>query len=361
MTRPRVLALAAVATAAALVTTLLFVVSGESVADPSSARCNDPAVTFGVPKRLSDHQDVAVRFSCAGATLAGTLALPSGPGPHPAAVWVHASGEAGRLTYSGAPLVRALVDAGVAVLSYDKRGVGASQGRCCPGDSGHFNLLAADADGALHALTTRKDIDPDRLGFIGASQAGWVVPLAVARADRPVRFTALADAPVVSHGQEQLYSRLTGEEGGHPSGLPDDSVLRRVRQEGPSGFQPLPFLREMTGAGLWLYGGRDRSQPTALDLEVLARLHGTGHQFTTRVFSDADHGLLDVPPTDLQALPTLVGWVRQTVSNTALGVEAAGGPAATLAAFRQVQTSTKVVVSLDGDVRSTPGFPHDRG
>jgi pimeloyl-ACP methyl ester carboxylesterase len=212
--------------------------------------------------------------------------------------------------------VRALVHADVAVLSYDKRGVGASQGRCCPGDSGHFNLLAADADGALQALATRPDIDPDRLGFIGASQAGWVVPLAIARADRPVRFTALVDAPVVSHGQEQLYSRLTGEEGEHPSGLPNHTLLRMVRQAGPSGFQPLPFLQGMTSAELWLYGGHDRSQPTALDLEVLARLRATGHDITTRVFPDADHGLLDVPPTDPNALPTLIDWVRQTVNTT---------------------------------------------
>ena len=315
MTRTLALALAAAATATALIASLLAL-GDRSLADPSSARCNAPVVRFGTAQRLPDYQQVAVHFTCNGAALAGTLTLPTGPGPHPAAVWVHASGEASRLTYKGAPLVRALVNAGVAVLSYDKRGVGASQGRCCPGDSGHFNLLAADADGALHALATRKDIDPDRLGFIGASQAGWVVPLAVVRADRPVRFTALADAPVVSHGQEQLYSHLTGEEGGHPSGLPNHTVLRRVRQAGPSGFQPLPFLQGMTAPGLWLFGGRDLSQPTALDLEVLARLRATGHDFTTRVFPDADHGLLDVPPTDSQALPTLVGWVRQTVNTT---------------------------------------------
>jgi uncharacterized protein len=315
MTRTLALALAAAATATALIASLLAL-GDRSLADPSSARCNAPVVRFGTAQRLPDYQQVAVHFTCNGAVLAGTLTLPTGPGPPPAAVWVHASGEAGRLTYAGAPLVRALVDAGVAVLSYDKRGVGASQGRCCPGDSGHFNLLAADADGALHALATRPDIDPDRLGFIGGSQAGWVVPLAVVRADRPVRFTALADAPVVSHGQEQLYSRLTGEEGGHPSGLPGHTVLRRVRQAGPSGFQPLPFLQGMTGPGLWLFGGRDLSQPTALDLEVLARLRATGHDFTTRVFPDADHGLLDVPPTDSQALPTLVGWVRHTVNTT---------------------------------------------
>jgi pimeloyl-ACP methyl ester carboxylesterase len=308
------LAIAAATTLAGMLAALTVALGDRSVADPSSARCNAPAVRFRSAHRLPDHQEVAVRFTCNGATLAGTLALPTGPGPHPAAVWVHGSGEASRLTYSGTPLVQALVQAGVAVLSYDKRGVGASQGKCCPGDSGHFNLLAADAAGALQALATRRDIDPERLGFIGASQAGWVVPLAVVRADRPVRFTVLADAPVVSHGQEQLYSRLTGEEGDHPSGLPNHTVLRRVRQAGPSGFQPLPFLQGMTGAGLWLYGGHDRSQPTALDLEVLARLRATGHDITTRVFPGADHGLLDVPPTDQQALPTLIDWVHRTVT-----------------------------------------------
>jgi pimeloyl-ACP methyl ester carboxylesterase len=260
-----------------------------------------------------DHDEVALHFTCAGATLAATLTLPPGPGPHPAAVWVHGAGEATRLTYRGAPLVRAMVAAGVAVLSYDKRGVGESEGACCPGDSGRFNLLAADAAGALHVLATLPDVDPSRLGFIGASQAGWVVPLAIARAGIPVRFSALADAPVVSGGQERLYSHLTGEEGGQPSTLPMRAILDRVRDEGPSGFQPLPFLRAMTGPSLWLYGGRDRSQPSPLDVTILERLRDDGLDATVRVFPHAGHGLLDVPASDPAALPSLVAWVSTIV------------------------------------------------
>ncbi len=313
MRRRLTLTLSAAAAAQAVVGVALIVVErNAAIDDPSTARCNHPSVRFTNGVRTPTYWEVGVHFTCAGATLAATLTLPPGPGPHPAAVWVHGSGEATRLTFQ-APLVRALVGAGIAVFSYDKRGAGKSQGACCPGDSGHFNLLAADAAGALHALVARPDIDPDRLGFIGASQAGWVVPLAASRAGIPVRFTALADAPVVSHGQEQLYSHLTGEEGGASSNLPMRTILDQVRNAGPSGFQPLPFLRAMPGSSLWLYGARDRSQPSQLDAEILTRLRATGSDVSVRMFRDADHGLLDVSPTDPTAMRALVDWVRATV------------------------------------------------
>jgi pimeloyl-ACP methyl ester carboxylesterase len=92
-------------------------------------------------------------------------------------VWVHGAGEASRLGWGG-QLLPGLVIAGVVVLSYDKRGVGESEGECCPGDTGHFNLLTADAVGAAQALRTLPEIDPVRVGLIGASQAGWIVPRA---------------------------------------------------------------------------------------------------------------------------------------------------------------------------------------
>jgi fermentation-respiration switch protein FrsA (DUF1100 family) len=129
---------------------------GGGVADPDSARCVDPKPTFGQPTELGDHREVDVRFTCEKAVLAGTLYLPSGNGPHPAAVWVHGSGEQPRLGYGN--IVAPLVRDGVAVFSYDKRGVGESEGHCCLGD-GHYNLLAADADGAVAALHARADVD----------------------------------------------------------------------------------------------------------------------------------------------------------------------------------------------------------
>jgi len=313
MNRRHVLGLAAGITAATTLGALFLGARGPSMADPETARCNAPSPNFGFVRAYPDHKEVDVRFTCVGAELVGTLAIPPGPDPHPAAVWVHGSGESARLTYSGAPLVRELVQEGVAVLSYDKRGVGESTGECCPGDSGHFNLLAADAAGALHAVAARSEIDRTRIGFIGASQAGWVVPLAVVRGLRPVAFTALVDAPAVSAGQERLYSRMTGEEGDRPSDESQSDIIRQVRAAGPSEFDPRPLLEAQRFPSLWLYGGEDRSQPTTLDLEVLKRLRAANKGVKALVFPEADHGLLDVPPSDPDALPTFVRWIHRTV------------------------------------------------
>jgi pimeloyl-ACP methyl ester carboxylesterase len=262
---------------------------------------------------FSDHSEVAVRFTCARATLAGTLYLPRGAGRHPAAVWVHGSGRARRLGFPKGVLP-ALVRSGVAVLSWDKRGVGASTGTCCPGDRGQFDLLAVDVEGALNALRARRDVDRRRIGIIGASQAGWVVPLAATRFGHTLAFTAMVDAPAVSYGEEQLYSNLTGEEGGTPSGLSPGEIEQRLDEAGPSGFNPRPYLARLTSPGLWLYGGQDLSQPTRRSVAVLDDLKRTrARKFTTRVFEQAGHGLLDLPPSDPRALRILVDWVDRQV------------------------------------------------
>src|SRR5207247_1481456 len=111
------------------------------------------------------------------AVQAATIYLPSSAGRHPALVWVHGAEAVRRIPYAY-PLFSMLVQSGIAVLSYDKRGVGESEGVCCPGDSGHFNLLTADVVGAVGVLRSRSDIDPADVGLFGASQAGWIAPRA---------------------------------------------------------------------------------------------------------------------------------------------------------------------------------------
>jgi hypothetical protein len=264
------------------------------------------------PVALGDHSEVGIRFRCAGATLAGTLALPKGEGPFPAVVYVHSSGETARWSWR-VPWVQSLVGAGIAFFSYDKRGVGESEGVCCPGDSSHFNLLAADADGAVNALRNRPEIDPARIGLLGTSQAGWVVPLAVSRARGHVAFTALADGPATTTGEEAKWSDLAGEG--------DDNVppLTRARRAelteklSPSGFDPAPLLARTTVPGIWVYGRLDRSQPAEKSAAIVERLRRRGKDFTVVLFPRADHGLLDVPPTDERAMPTLLAWIKERV------------------------------------------------
>ncbi|GAA3563715.1 hypothetical protein GCM10022197_19090 [Microlunatus spumicola] len=85
----------------------------------------------------------------------------------------------------------ALARGGLAVLTYDKRR-GSSVLR--PGYAG----LADDALAALDVVARQPGVDPERVGLLGYSEGGWVVPLAAQRAPGRVAFTVLLSAPVVS-------------------------------------------------------------------------------------------------------------------------------------------------------------------
>jgi pimeloyl-ACP methyl ester carboxylesterase len=282
-----------------------------SVDDPASARCPHPPSSMGAQRQFADHREIDVTYTCAGAALAGTIYLPSGPGPHPGVVWVHGAGEAARLTWGG-QMLPGLVHAGLAVLSYDKRGVGQSQGVCCPGDQGHFNLLTADAAGAITVLRARADIQADRIGLAGASQAGWIAPRAADRAG--AAFVALASAPAVPERTANLYERLSrGEEGK----LSRPEIARRLHKAGSSGFDPLPDLKRMTMPGLWLFGTADDHTPVQESVAILNGLKAQGHDVTIQVFPDAGHGLLDNPPTAPAAPQALIDWIAHQVHASA--------------------------------------------
>jgi uncharacterized protein len=130
-----------------------------------------------VAKRAEIEKHDDVRFSSGDVHLAGTLISPNVPGKHPAVILVHASGPQNR--ESVLPFARFLVRRGMAVLGYDKRGVGGSSGDW---NIASFDDLAGDVVAALEYLKTRADIDSGQIGLLGWSQAGWIMPLAAIRA-----------------------------------------------------------------------------------------------------------------------------------------------------------------------------------
>jgi len=293
-----------VATAVAVVIVAVVAVwvmyRAHRVFDPANAACPNPPTSFGAAQDRGDHVEVPVHFRCAGATLAGTVYLPESGGRHPGAVWVPGAGEEPRLTWGG-DLLPGLVRAGVVVLSFDKRGVGESEGVCCPGDTGHFNLLTADAIGAVTALRGRPEVDPERVGLVGASQAGWIAPRAADKAD--AAFLALASASTIPERTTNLYEQLAAE-----GDLTRQEISTRLREEGSQGYDPKPDLSAMTMPGLWEFGTADDRTPTKESVTVLRELK-PGHQFTVIVFPGAGHGLLDNPPTTQDAIPRLITWV----------------------------------------------------
>jgi hypothetical protein len=112
-------------------------------------------------------------------SLAGTLTLPSGPGPFPAAILLSGSGPHDRDEslvghHSFLVLADHLTRKGIAVLRFDKRGVGKSTGDYANATMEDFT---GDAEAALAYLKTRKEIDATKTGLIGHSEGGLIAPM----------------------------------------------------------------------------------------------------------------------------------------------------------------------------------------
>src|SRR5437899_7010217 len=112
-------------------------------------------------------EDIAI--TNADATLAATLWLPATPGPHPGVVMVGGSGPTDRHNDVFFPPIREhLLASGVAVLSYDKRGVGGSTGSWL---TSGYDALADDTVAAVRTLRSQPDISS--VGLFGHSEGAW--------------------------------------------------------------------------------------------------------------------------------------------------------------------------------------------
>jgi len=239
-----------------------------------------------------------VTFQNGEITLAGNLFVPAGEGPFPAIVLVHG---AGKITSEDYKLLSFFfVEHGFAALTYDKRGVGESGGSYKRVDvkNGESVLddLAGDALAGVEFLKNHDQIDPNKIGFFGVSQAGWIAPLAASKSS-DVAFIVLYSGPICTVGQEIYYSRTTGDDPGDKvEGISLEQASDRARDyEGPHGFDPLPSLKVLDIPGLWLFGSQDRSIPVPLSVENLdALVAQQGKDFSYIVYPNADHNLRDV-------------------------------------------------------------------
>ena len=239
-------------------------------------------------REFADHREVDVTFQNAGATLAGTIFLPLGPGPHPGIAIHFGSGAWTRGTFESLGVF--VVEFGMAVLTYDKRGVGESEGGCCPED---FQLLAADFAAGAGVLRNRPEVDRGRVGFMGSSQGAWIVPIAAAQQGDEVLFVIEAVGGVVSVGEQNVFQRMTGLETCTPSGTPAAEIETAMDAARHVGFDPLPHLGAMTAPTLWIFGENDASTPTARSVARLDSLRTAwGKDWTWEVFEDANHDLI---------------------------------------------------------------------
>jgi pimeloyl-ACP methyl ester carboxylesterase len=159
-------------------------------------------------QRVDNEKHEDVRFSSGDVRLAGTLISPSTGATHPAVILVHGSGPENREYIL--PWARFLIRRGVAVLGYDKRGVGESTGDW---NTASFNDLAGDVAAAFEYLKTRSDVEPAQIGLLGVSQAGWIMPLAALRTKDLAFLISISGAGVppaettIDQAQQEMTAR----------------------------------------------------------------------------------------------------------------------------------------------------------
>jgi len=167
-------------------------------------------------------EEVVFPNAKASISLAGTLTLPQRSDPLPAAILLGGSGPNDRdETFAGHHPFLILADhlthKGIAVLRFDKRGIGKSTGNFANAATEDF---ASDAEAALVYLKTRKEIDPKRIGFIGHSEGGIIAPIVAANSGG-VAWIVLLAAPGLK-GEDLLL--LQSERMLRAAGVDDDQI-----------------------------------------------------------------------------------------------------------------------------------------
>lgn len=155
--------------------------------------------------------------------LSGTLVLPPNVPSPPIALIVHGDGPQDRFSNSTyLPFINQLLDAGIGVYSWDKPGIGKSSGNWL---SQSMPDRAQEVLAALKKIRSLPNINPHKVGVLGFSQAGWVLPL-VADQSKPA-FSVIIGGALNWRHQGAYYTRKRLQQ----QGLSEAIINQRVQQE----------------------------------------------------------------------------------------------------------------------------------
>lgn len=152
-----------------------------------------------------DMKVTSVKIPTSRGTLMGNLVLPNNLKSRAGLViFIHGDGPVDA-SYHGEykPLWEVLAKHGYASLSWSKPGIGGSSGNWLYQT---MDDRAAEAMEVLNWAKTIPQIDSNRIGLWGASQAGWVIPK-IARKDNTLAFQILV-APAINWLDQGLYNTM---------------------------------------------------------------------------------------------------------------------------------------------------------
>ena len=231
----------------------------------------------------NDYAIQDVRFESEGITLAGSILKPKNP--FAAVVIVDGSDPVKREM----EFAKRLAKEGIAVSTYDKRGVGESGGVYAgPSvgtnniDTTNLNLLSHDANAAVNTFRTYLKDRKTPIGLVGFSQAGWIIPIAASK-NPQIEFMVLFSCPTITT-LEQLRFQFYTNGNSHFWGTHSEGEAREHLKNDADRYQftatdPKTSLNTLSIPGLWLFGEKDIQIPVKLCIEQLNELKAQGKPF----------------------------------------------------------------------------------
>lgn len=259
-----------------------------------------------------------VKFESQGITLAGSILQPKKP--FAAVVIVHGSDPIKREL----EFAKRLAKEGIAVFTYDKRGVGESGGVYVgPSvgtnniDTANLTLLAQDANAAAETFQTYLKDKKIPIGLVGFSQAGWIIPMAASK-NPQIKFMVLFSGPTITTLEQLRFQFYTNGNNSFWENHTEADAIEHTRND-PDRYQfaatdPKTYLSTLSIPGLWLFGEKDIQIPVKLCIEQLNTLTTQGKPFEYISFSKLGHNTSSSNET--APLDTAVQWIQQKALNS---------------------------------------------
>lgn len=256
-----------------------------------------------------------VKFKSEGVTLAGSILTPKNI--FAAVVIVHGSDPVKREM----EFAKRLAKEGIAVLTYDKRGVGESGGVYVgPSvgtnniDTTNLNLLSHDASSAVNTFRTYLKAKKTPIGLVGFSQAGWIIPI-TANQNPQIEFMVLFSCPTITTLEQLRFQFYTNGNNNFWENHTEADAREHIKNDSDryqfAATDPKISLNTLSIPGLWIFGERDIQIPVKLCIEQLNTLKAQGKPFEYTLFSTLGHntafGNISTP------FDISVQWIKQKV------------------------------------------------
>lgn len=208
-------------------------------------------------------------FNYDGKEIAARLALPeNGKSSFPVAIFVHGDGAVNR-TGNDEYLYfwESLLDQGIACFSWDKQGVGESQGNWEHQD---MKDRALEVIKAIEFLKNRPEVGDNKIGLIGFSQAGWVMPYVSTLSEYPDFIVSVSGAINVFTQGEYLNSIRLEKMGYSKEEISKYNVLKSGMYEQMANGMTYEEYKSYWYENLRKYEGEDAT-PDSLDRFIFSR------------------------------------------------------------------------------------------